>query len=312
MLDCTFLLDTTTFRILEANAACERVLGMPAEKLVGISLMDWVDAPLREEFAKALRVTARRYYPRQFDASLRFQDGRVMHVEILACRLRLSDNTEILQVIAHDVSFKRESEAKVQVLLKDLQSANSKLEVLSTVDEMTGLFNFRHFRSELVKEHARSDRYSGVYSIVFCDIDYFKKYNDRNGHQEGDKLLAEFAKVLQKCCRGSDMAARYGGEEFAIICPGIDAQGASILAERIRVAVLETDFAHGTHQPLGRVTISIGVAAFPDQGKTCDQILKAADEALYLSKESGRNRVTISKIFPVDFKQSGGSNNSAA
>ena len=293
LLDCTLLLDPNSFVILEANSACERVLGVPTEKLVGRSLLSWVDESQHDDFGKAMRVAMRRYYPRQFDSRWKLPDGRMIHMEILACPLSLSDQRESLQVIARDISFKREAEMKLPSLLSELKAANAKLEVLSNEDEMTKLFNFRHFKTELQKEHLRSARYATEYSIVFCDIDYFKKYNDRNGHPAGDALLREFAKVLQKCCRSSDLPARYGGEEFAVICPGVSAEGAVILAERIRSSVAEMDFAHGSYQPDGKLTVSVGVSSFPVNGASAEDILKAADEAVYASKAAGRNRVTV-------------------
>ena len=183
----------------------------------------------------------------------------------------------------------------MQALLGELTSANSKLEVLSTVDEMTGLYNFRHFKNELAKEHARSVRLGTSYAIVFCDLDHFKKYNDRNGHPAGDQLLREFAKTLQRTCRGGDLIARYGGEEFVVICPNIDARGGAIVAERIRKAVASQRFAEGEHQPLGRISCSIGVASYPEHGATPALVLKAADEAVYTAKSEGRDQFHVFK-----------------
>jgi diguanylate cyclase (GGDEF)-like protein/PAS domain S-box-containing protein len=294
LLDCALLLDPQTQVVLEANAACERILGLPIEKIVGQAISTWIEEESREDFGKALRVAMRRYYPRQFDAHWKLSDGRTLHMEIQACPLELSDGSQVLQVIARDVSFKREAEAKLQTLLKELQAANAKLEIMSTVDEMTGLHNFRHFKSELKKEHARATRFGNPYAIVFCDIDHFKKYNDRNGHPAGDQLLREFAATLKKTCRASDMVARYGGEEFALICPGVDAIGAQVLAERIRQAVAETPYAFAEHQPLGLISCSIGVASYPGHARDPEGVLKAADEAVYVSKSQGRNRVTVS------------------
>jgi diguanylate cyclase (GGDEF)-like protein len=293
LLDCTLLLEPATLIVLEANDACERVLGLPMDKIVGRVVTTWSEESARDDFGKALRVALRRYYPRQFDVRWKLADDRLIHMEVLACPLTLADGSTVLQVLARDVSFKREAEAKMQTLLKELQAANAKLEIMSTVDEMTGLFNFRHFKSELAKEHARSVRFSHPYVIVFCDIDHFKKFNDRNGHPAGDRLLRQFADVLKHTCRSSDLIARYGGEEFAIICPGIDAKGGAIAAERIRHAVAETKFEFGEFQPLGLVSCSIGVASFPDHASTAELVLKASDEGVYASKAAGRNRVTV-------------------
>jgi len=101
-------------------------------------------------------------------------------MEIIACPLKLSDETEILQVVVRDITFKRESELKIQALLQDLSGANEKLQRLATTDEMTGLFNFRHFKELIETEHRRSARYSGVYSIIFGDLDNFKHLKSLN------------------------------------------------------------------------------------------------------------------------------------
>jgi diguanylate cyclase (GGDEF)-like protein/PAS domain S-box-containing protein len=295
LLDCTFLLDPETHVILEANPAVERVIGIVPETLPGTQLSKYVaDDAGREELEKALRIAMRRYHPRQFDSRWKHPDGRALTMELVACPLKLANGKEILQVIAHDATARREAEQKLQVLLRQLQDANAKLEVLSTHDEMTGLANFRHFKSQLAQEHVRSSRFATPYSIVFCDIDFFKKYNDANGHPAGDRLLRQFAGILQKAFRTTDLPARYGGEEFVVLCPGVETPAAHALAERIRKTVEETAFEFSHAQPGGKLTISVGVASFPDDAKDPDLVVKAADEAVYSSKHNGRNKVTTS------------------
>ncbi len=176
-------------------------------------------------------------------------------------------------------------------LLSELEVANDKLSMMTKVDEMTGLFNFRHFKRQLEAEHSRSLRYGGNYSIIFFDIDNFKHYNDRNGHPAGDALLRRLAGLLQSMCRATDLPARYGGEEFAILCPEVDWQGATTLADRIRLAIETHDFDFASFQPLGKVSVSVGVSSFPEDGQTFDDVLKASDEAMYYAKKNGKNRV---------------------
>ncbi|MGK5082731.1 sensor domain-containing diguanylate cyclase [Bdellovibrionota bacterium FG-1] len=293
LLDATFLLNPESYEIIEANAACEHVLGIPENEIVGHVVTEWAENDCQDEFNKALRITMRRYYPRQFETRWKLKSGKVLNIEVHACPLDLGGGNRVLQIIARDITFRREAEAKMRALLEEVQVANGKLEILSTVDDMTQLYNFRYFKTELGKEHTRSNRYRTPYAIIFCDVDHFKKYNDRNGHPAGDQLLREFAALLKGCCRTTDQVARYGGEEFAVICPGIDFQGAQVLAERIRTTISQTKFAHGEHQPLGCISVSIGYSSFPDHGKTAEEILKAADEGVYLSKAQGRNRVSM-------------------
>lgn len=297
LLDPTFLIDLKTFQILEANPAAERVLNKDATYLVGCSILDFVEPVFQESFEKDLRVAGRRHHPRLFESSWRLDVGEIklLTVELSACALELKDGVDVLQLIVRDITFKREAEKKMQQLLKDLQAANEKLEALSTIDEMTQLPNFRFFKHQLSLEHTRAMRASGHYAIVFTDIDFFKKYNDRNGHPAGDDLLRRLAKILAKNVRAHDLPARYGGEEFVVLCPGIDWRGAATLAERLKQMVAETEFPHGGHQPNGRVSISVGVASFPQDGSTIEEVLEAADQAMYYSKTHGKNQVTTSQ-----------------
>ena len=161
---------------------------------------------------------------------------------------------------------------------------------------MTQLSNFRFFKTQLAMQHERSTRFPSPYSIVFFDLDNFKHYNDQNGHPAGDELLRGVAKYLRLPCRVSDLPARYGGEEFVILCAGVNAVQAKVLAERVRMGIESAHFPHAEKQPLGIVSTSVGVASFPDNGATAESILVAADEALYVSKKSGRNRTTLSAV----------------
>jgi diguanylate cyclase (GGDEF)-like protein len=213
-------------------------------------------------------------------------------MQVMAGILKLNDNTEIFQLIAKDVTREKEAENKIQNLLKELEAANLKLEALSITDEMTKMYNFRHFITQLKIEHEKAARYGFPYTIIFCDVDNFKHYNDRNGHPAGDQVLRGVASVLKATLRVSDLVARYGGEEFVALCVNTESADGQRLAERIRLAIEKHPFEHAKEQPLGCVSISIGVASFPTDGQIADEILKAADQAVYLSKKNGRNRVT--------------------
>mgnify|MGYP000213688142 CR=1 FL=1 len=285
MLDPTFLVDPATHVILEANPAAERVFASVSEDWHGHPLLELAEPEARDEFAKALRVAMRRYHPRLFEARWKVA-GKALIFEIVACPLRLSDGSEVLQVIARDVTFRREAEEK--------------LRILSTVDEMTGMFNFRYFKTALALEHPRAERFQKPYAVVFCDIDNFKHYNDRNGHPAGDALLKEMAQLIIGCARTTDLCARYGGEEFVVLCPETNWEQAMVLAERIRSVVAAHPFAHAAAQPKGHLSFSIGVASYPADGQTPEQVLHAADQAMYHSKASGRNLVSAS--FDLDKK----------
>ncbi len=158
-------------------------------------------------------------------------------------------------------------------------------------DELTGLFNYRYFYAELDLELRRAERGAKPLSLAIFDIDYFKWYNDQNGHLAGDKALMAVAKVLQEEVRDSDLVARYGGEEFAILFPDTSKPKAFKVADRIRRKISEYPFPFGSNQPNGRLTISGGIATFRADAAISLELIEAADSALYCAKGSGKNRV---------------------
>jgi len=176
---------------------------------------------------------------------------------------------------------------KVKALQDRLKSTNKRLEDLSNIDELTGLYNRRRLMEVLSGEFEEGKRYSTNLSFIMLDIDDFKSINDIYGHQKGDMVLKEIGKLLKRNIRTTDIAGRYGGEEFAIILTQTDINGAKVSAERIRRNVEKHEF-----DGLERVTISLGVSS----NKNCnsiDELIKRADEALYMGKKRGKNRVEI-------------------
>ena len=190
--------------------------------------------------------------------------------------------------------------SSLESTIQDLKVTNSELERLLTLDEKTGLHNFREFRRKLREEWFRAERYGTPLSLVMLDIDDFKKFNDTYGHQAGDRALQEFATLVAGGARVTDTAARYGGEEFAVILPHTDSEMAARVAERIRAAVDEFLFAveHGST----RVTVSAGVATYPTSagGDNVDALVRVADEALFLAKSEGKNRVVLADDLPEE------------
>jgi diguanylate cyclase (GGDEF)-like protein len=162
---------------------------------------------------------------------------------------------------------------------------------MAITDGLTGLFDHRYFYENLEIEMARASRYGLILGLVLLDVDHFKDYNDRVGHRGGDVLLRRLATVLLESVRETDIVARYGGEEFAVILPHTSLADSVVLAERIRVAVEREPFAQASCQRLGRVTVSIGVAAWLHDSHTVEGLVEAADAALYAAKAAGRNRV---------------------
>ncbi len=170
-----------------------------------------------------------------------------------------------------------------------------RLEREATTDGLTGLSNVKNFKNKFREELARATRYGRPLSVFLFDIDNFKNYNDQNGHPAGDQCLRLTAEILKENTRVSDLAARYGGEEFIVLLPETDATGALAYAEKIRGIIAAKDYPHREKQPLKCVSISGGVASFPDHAKTVEDLVKAADATLYACKQGGRNRVGVAE-----------------
>ena len=161
---------------------------------------------------------------------------------------------------------------------------------LATIDGLTELYNHRYFQDTLKKQIDISRRYNQPVSLIICDIDFFKKFNDTYGHQAGDAVLRQVAQTLKKNSRTTDYVCRYGGEEMSIILPNTGVEEAVLLANRICSAVSEKPF-HLTPVDTAPVTISLGVATFPDNAQTPQDLIEWADKGLYYAKEHGRNQV---------------------
>jgi len=172
-----------------------------------------------------------------------------------------------------------------------------KIQGLSQRDGLTGLYNHRMFEEKLQMEINRRKRTRYPLSLIMLDIDFFKQYNDTYGHQAGDSVLKELAEIIESQSRSdsTDMCCRYGGEEFAMIMPELELHNAVKVAERLRSVVEEHAFRMNEQKSEGRVTISLGVAGISGAHEiTAEEFVKKADQALYLSKRNGRNRVSYS------------------
>ncbi|NUT89645.1 diguanylate cyclase [Pseudomonas corrugata] len=172
-----------------------------------------------------------------------------------------------------------------------LQAANAQLQLLSSTDRLTGLYNRGYWEENLKATYARHQRYGNNSSLVMFDIDHFKRVNDTYGHQAGDKVIEQVASLVREHVRDSDVAGRYGGEEFGVVLSDTDKAGARMFAERLRKAVEEMDVRYG--DKVIRFTISLGVADLSPPSNTHADLIAWADEALYTSKKTGRNRVTV-------------------
>lgn len=184
--------------------------------------------------------------------------------------------------------------SKIAAMVIEKTRLLEKARLMAITDELTGLYNHRHFLQQLSLEMERTRRYERPLSLIMIDIDHFKHYNDTNGHLVGNDLLREFGIILRDYSRAVDIIARYGGEEFALIMPETDQNKGKRLAERLRKTVESYKFEFGEKQPGGRVTMSIGFASYPHNASSAFELIEKADKALYRAKEGGRNRVYVS------------------
>lgn len=178
------------------------------------------------------------------------------------------------------------------ILLENLRLYRQTAE-MAVRDGLTGLLNHRRLHERLQEELSRSLRYHHPLTLLMIDVDYFKRYNDTYGHQQGDELLRQLAEILRQNIRQSDIAGRYGGEEFAVILPETDKESAVVLAQRLCEVVARTPFPGYPGGPPVRCTVSIGVASYPEDALTVSDLIAAADTALYRAKRFGKNRVVI-------------------
>jgi diguanylate cyclase (GGDEF)-like protein/PAS domain S-box-containing protein len=211
------------------------------------------------------------------------KNGAVIDIECHSSVMHVGKRLLLISLVM-DITERTRAERAIQVLQEELREQ-------STHDALTGLYN-RHFLEESFRrELLLAERAGHPVSVIMGDLDHFKAVNDRGGHLAGDEVLRVFGNLMQHNARASDIICRYGGEEFLLVLPGMTEEGAVERAEQLRRAMAATPVSHGAVQIT--LTASFGVATFPFHGRTTDELIAAADSALYSAKADGRNRVNL-------------------
>ncbi len=216
--------------------------------------------------------------------------------ESAALQSKLAELQSLLEKAATE---KADLEILLETTIAHADTVEQLLHSQNIRDPLTGLFNRRYMDRSLRRELRNAERLSLPLGLILIDIDHFKRFNDTFGHLAGDAVLREMGRLLQALQRSSDIACRYGGEELVLIMPATSLKETAARAEQVRLAVKLLNLEHH-RQPLGKITISLGVACFPEHGQSSSALIRAADAALYRAKAEGRDRlVTADSLKPL-------------
>ncbi|MBN1385196.1 MAG: sensor domain-containing diguanylate cyclase [Elusimicrobia bacterium] len=204
----------------------------------------------------------------------------------------IGNSGEMVEFTQRDLTISKMISNQAAIALQNAQT-NTRIQELSIIDELTQVYNRRFFQNRIRDEIELAKRYKSILALAIIDIDYFKNYNDKNGHLAGDVCLKQVTNMISRSLRKTDIVARYGGEEFALILPATDRYGATRILEKIRYDIERYPFEFKHKQPGGNLTISAGIATFPKDAGDFRELISLADQSLYKAKELGRNRVVL-------------------
>ena len=282
--DGILLLDAETGAITDVNPFLIDMLGYSREEFVEKKLWEVGAFKDIEASQEAFAALQRNEYIRYEDLPLRAKSGRLVDVEFVS-NVYLVGGEKVIQCNIRDITERKQAQdalLKSQALLREQ----------SVRDHLTGLFNRRYMEETLERELLRAARKQLSLGIIMLDVDDLKRFNDTWGHAAGDEILRELGSLLLRQVRGEDIACRYGGDEFIVVLPDASCEVTRERAEMICEYAKQFDLQF-EGQSLAAVTLSLGVAVFPEHGATSTGILRAVDAALYRAKHEGRSRVVL-------------------
>jgi diguanylate cyclase (GGDEF)-like protein/PAS domain S-box-containing protein len=284
--DGILILDAKTGLIADVNPFLIKMLGYSREELVEKKLWE-VGAFKDIEASKiAFGTLQETEYIRYEDLPLKAKDGHLIQVEFVSS-VYLVGAEKVIQCNIRDITDRKKAQ---DALIK----SEALLWELSTRDSLTGLFNRRYLEETLDRELHHAGRKNLPLGVIMLDVDNLKQFNDTSGHAAGDVVLRELGKMLIECVRKEDIPSRYGGDEFIIILPDasleVTLKRAELISERVKQYIHQFE-----NKALNTISLSSGVAIFPDHGLTSLALLKSADDALYQAKAEGRDRIIVAK-----------------
>ncbi len=282
--DGILILDAETGMITDVNPFLIKLLGYSREEFLEKRLWEVGAFKDIEASKDAFQALQKNEYIRYKDLPLKTKDNRLIQVEFVS-NVYWAGRKKVIQCNIRDITERKQVQ---DALLK----SEALLREQSVRDHLTGLFNRRYMEETLERELLRALRKVLSLGIIMLDVDDFKGFNDKYGHATGDAILRELGSLLLKHVRGEDIITRYGGDEFIIVLPevslAVTRQRAELICEDIKQFRLQFE-----GQTLEAITLSLGVAVFPEHGLTSTALLKAADDALYRAKREGRGRVLL-------------------
>jgi diguanylate cyclase (GGDEF)-like protein/PAS domain S-box-containing protein len=271
-------------QFIYVNAKFAKITGYSVDELLRMGPLDIMTEADRTSAADMIRRGMTRQIAKNFSMIINIlrKDGKVVIGELTGGPPVDVGGKQALIALLEDITDKVRADNKIKIL-------NSRLREQAIRDPLTNLFNRRYLEESLVRELIHAERQGQTVGLVMGDLDHFKAVNDTFGHQAGDQVLREFANLMMRFSRGSDIPCRYGGEEFLLLLPGISEEKACERAELLRAQLAAEPVAFDGKAL--RISASFGVAAFPKHARDADKLIAAVDKAMYQAKSAGRNRV---------------------